>query len=180
MKKGEKQTLIKSNVKINKKSEKLTKDEKEELEDLCQQIHIAMWESKKIPYCEIPIRAIADEVLKDNFKDKDLKTQSRRIYYMCLKQMKAHKGKNNTVVSVICVIAALGLVIYGRVRALYLPLCSQSSAHGEPLIPHLVLQKHTLKTYTIPHTGLCTDNKDNKETGELIWKKRNNQSQRQK
>ena len=28
MKKGEKQTLIKSNVKINKKSEKLTKDEK--------------------------------------------------------------------------------------------------------------------------------------------------------
>ena len=54
MKKGEKQILIKSNVKINKKSEKLTKDEKEELEDLCQQIHIAMWESKKIPYCEIP------------------------------------------------------------------------------------------------------------------------------
>lgn len=117
MKKGEKQTLIKSNVKINKKSEKLTKDEKEELEDLCQQIHIAMWESKKIPYCEIPIRAIADEVLKDNFKDKDLKTQSRRIYYMCLKQMKAHKGKNNTVVSVICVIAALGLVIYGLTSA---------------------------------------------------------------
>lgn len=31
MKKGEKQILIKSNVKINKKSEKLTKDEKEEL-----------------------------------------------------------------------------------------------------------------------------------------------------
>ena len=128
MKKGEKQILIKSNVKINKKSEKLTKDEKEELEDLCQQIHIAMWESKKIPYldnhclypipyCEIPIRAIADEVLKDNFKDKDLKTQSRRIYYMCLKQMKAHKGKNNTVVSVICVIAALGLVIYGLTSA---------------------------------------------------------------
>ena len=104
-------------VDINKKSEKLTKDEKEELEDLCQQIHIAMWESKKIPYCEIPIRDIADEVLKDNFKDKDLKTQSRRIYYMCLKQMKAHKGKNNTVVSVICVIAALGLVIYGLTSA---------------------------------------------------------------
>lgn len=117
MGKREKQTLIKSDAKPEKKNDKLTKNEKKELENLCHQIHLAKWEADCTPYYEPPIGALADEVLKENFKNKDLKAESRRIYFLCLKQMKEHKGKNNTLISVLCVAAALGIVVYGLTSA---------------------------------------------------------------
>lgn len=117
MERKENKALIKSDTKPEKQNNKLTKDEKEELENLCHQIHIAKCDANSIPYYEPPIGALADEVLKENFKTKDLKTESRRIYFLCLKQMEQHKGKNNTLISVLCVAAALGIVVYGLTSA---------------------------------------------------------------
>lgn len=117
MERKENKALIKSDAKPEKQNDKLTRAEKKELESLCQQIHIAKWKAGNIPYYEPPIGALADDVLKENFKNKDLKAECRRIYFLCLKQMKQYKGKNNTLVSVLCVAAALGIVVYGLTSA---------------------------------------------------------------